>query len=71
MNKFLIPDVSPVGFSEPRSWEQLKERLLKIFTTLTDADVNFAENKKDEMIDLLQVKLGKTRNEMIAIFEII
>lgn len=71
MNKFLEPDISPAGIPEPRSWEQMKERLLKIFTTLTDDDLNFEENKKDEMIELLQIKLGKTRKEMIAIIEII
>ena len=71
MNKFLEPDVSPAGAPEPRSWEELKERLLKIFTTLTDADLNYDESNKNEMIELLQTKLGKTRKEMIAIIEII
>ena len=71
MNKLLEPDISPAGIPEPRSWEQLKERLLKIFTALDEADLNFEENEKDEMIDMLQIKLGKTRKEMIAIIEII
>lgn len=71
MNKFLEPDIAAAGYPEPRSWEQLKERLLKIFTTLTDDDLNYEENKKDELITLLQNKLGKTRKEVIAIIEII
>jgi len=71
MNKILQPDISPAIFTEPRSWEQLKERLLKIFTTLTEADLNYEENKKGEMIEMLKGKLGKTREELIAIFEII
>jgi len=71
MNKFLEPDVAAAGIPEPRSWEQMKERLLKIFTTLTDGDLNYEESKREEMIELLQIKLGKTRKEMIAIIEII
>ena len=71
MNNFLEPDISPAGFPEPRTWEQLKERLLKIFTALTEADLNFEESKKEEMIHALQAKLGKTRQEVIAILEII
>ena len=71
MNKILEPNVSAVASPEPRSWEQLKERLLKIFTLLTEADLNFEESNKDEMIELLQIKLGKTRREIIAIIEII
>ena len=71
MNKILQPDVSPGGFIEPRSWEQLKERLLKIFTTLTEEDLDYEKGKKHEMMQRLQSKLGKTREELIAIFEII
>ena len=65
------PDVSPAGSPEPRSWEQLKERLLEIFTALTDADLNYDESKKDEMIARIQNKLGKSRKEVIAIIEVI
>ena len=55
----------------PRSWEQLKETLLKIFTTLTDADLDYPEDKREEMIANLQARLGKTREELISIFEVI
>lgn len=54
-----------------RTWEELKERLHYIFTAITDSDLDFAESKKEEMIQKLQVRLGKTREELIAIFEII
>jgi len=71
MNKMLQPDVSPAGFTEPKSWEYQKERLLNIFTTLTEADLTYEENKKEKMMEKLQGKLGKTKEELIAIFEII
>ena len=67
----LQPDVYPAGITEPKSWEYQKERLLKIFTTLTEADLSYEENRKDKMMEKLQDKLGKTRAELIAIFEII
>jgi len=56
---------------EPRSWEQLKVQLLKIFTTLTEEDLDYDEDKKSAMIENLQVRLGKTKEELIAILEII
>lgn len=56
---------------EPRNWEQLKDQLQKIFTTLMEEDLDYDEGKKSEMIDALQVRLGKTKEEVIAILEII
>lgn len=54
-----------------RSWDEMKEKLGQIFTTLTDADLNYDAEHKEEMIEKLQAKLGKTREELILIFEII
>ena len=71
MNKNLHPDISNAGVGEPRSWEELKESLRRIFTTLRDDDLNYDESQKEEMIVKLQSKLGKTRAELISIFEII
>jgi uncharacterized protein YjbJ (UPF0337 family) len=37
------------------------------FAILTDNDLMFAEGKKDEMFGKLQVKLGKTKEELYKI----
>jgi uncharacterized protein YjbJ (UPF0337 family) len=46
------------------NWEQQKGRLKQKFATLTDNDLLFAEGKKEEMFGRLQVKLGKTKEEL-------
>ncbi|MBP9793554.1 MAG: CsbD family protein [Flavobacterium sp.] len=45
-------------------WEEQKGKLKQQFATLTDDDLLFAEGKKDEMLGKLQVKLGKTKEEL-------
>jgi hypothetical protein len=57
--------------SAEASWIRLKAKLQSIFTSLDDSDLDFEESRKDKMIERLQVKLGKTREELIAIFEIL
>lgn len=47
--------------------EQIKKLKAK-YPTLTDADFKFEEGKKDEMLKKLQVKLGKTKEELDVIF---
>lgn len=46
------------------SWNEQKGILKQRFAELTDNDLLFLEGKKDEMIGKLQVKLGKTKDEM-------
>jgi uncharacterized protein YjbJ (UPF0337 family) len=46
------------------SWEEQKGRLKQKFATLTDNDLLFAEGKKEEMMGKLQIKLGKTKEEL-------
>ena len=49
------------------SWEELKGKLKKQFAVLTENDMLFEEGKRDEMMGKLQIKLGKTKDEMIKI----
>lgn len=51
------------------SWNEQKGKLKQKFANLTDNDLMFEEGKKDEMLGKLQVKLGKTREELNKIFE--
>ena len=46
------------------SWNEQKGKLKQKFATLTDNDLLFLDGKKDEMLGKLQVKLGKTKEEL-------
>ena len=46
------------------NWNEQKGKLKKKFAELTDNDLMFLEGKKDEMIGRLQIKLGKTKDEL-------
>ncbi|HZY24987.1 MAG TPA: general stress protein CsbD [Bacteroidales bacterium] len=48
-------------------WKDKKGKLLKKYKTLTDRDLRFIEGKEEEMINILSLKLGKTRQELLNI----
>jgi uncharacterized protein YjbJ (UPF0337 family) len=49
------------------TWNEQKGKLKQRFATLTDNDLLFQEGKKDEMLGRLQIKLGKTKEELRSI----
>ncbi len=49
------------------NWDEQKGKLKQKFASLTDDDLLFAEGKKDEMLGKLQIKLGKTKEELHTI----
>ena len=49
------------------NWNEQKGKLKQKFAILTDDDLMFAEGKKDEMFGKLQIKLGKTKEELYRI----
>jgi uncharacterized protein YjbJ (UPF0337 family) len=49
------------------NWNEQKGRLKQKFAILTDNDLMFKEGRKDEMLGKIQVKLGKTKEELQAI----
>ena len=51
------------------NWEEQKGKLKQQFAKLTDNDLLFAEGKKDEMMGKLQIKLGKTKEELHEIIQ--
>jgi uncharacterized protein YjbJ (UPF0337 family) len=51
------------------NWNEQKGRLKQKFAILTDNDLMFAEGKKDEMLGKLQIKLGKSKEELQKILE--
>lgn len=46
------------------NWNEIKEKLKQKFTLLTNSDVLLVDGKNDELLGRLQVKLGKTREEL-------
>lgn len=51
------------------NWNEKKGKLKQKFAQLTDNDLMFAEGKKDEMLGRIQIKLGKTKEELHKIIE--
>jgi uncharacterized protein YjbJ (UPF0337 family) len=51
------------------NWNEQKGLLKQKFAMLTDDDLLFAEGKKDEMLGRLQIKLGKSKEELHKIIE--
>lgn len=46
------------------NWNELKGKLKQQYATLTDNDVLYEEGKQDELLGRLQIKLGKTKEEI-------
>ncbi len=51
-----------------RSWREQKILLKRMFSSLSDEDFLYEEERKDDMLERLQKKLGKTRQELDSIF---
>jgi len=51
------------------TWNEQKGKLKQKFATLIDNDLIFEEGKKEEMMGKLQVKLGKTKEELRKVLE--
>jgi len=46
------------------NWNEQKGKLKQKYAVLTDNDLLFEEGKQDEMFGKLQIKLGKTKEEL-------
>jgi len=51
------------------NWNERKGKLKQKFAWLTDNDLMFEQGKEEEMFGRLQIKLGKTKDELRKIFE--
>jgi uncharacterized protein YjbJ (UPF0337 family) len=45
-------------------WNTTKGKLKQLYASLTDNDLLLIEGKRDEMLGRLQVKLGKSKEEI-------
>lgn len=50
-------------------WEVQKAKLKQRFAQLTDNDLMFLDGKKDEMLGKIQIKLGKSKDELRKILD--
>lgn len=46
------------------NWNELKGKLKQKFADLTDDDLLYVEGKEDELLGKLQIKLGKSKDEV-------
>jgi uncharacterized protein YjbJ (UPF0337 family) len=51
------------------SWNELKGKLKQQYANITDDDLLYAEGQKDIMLGKLQLKLGKTKEELESIMD--
>lgn len=51
------------------NWEEQKAKLKLKFAKLTDNDFLLIDSKKEEILTKLQIKLGKTKEELTKIIE--
>jgi uncharacterized protein YjbJ (UPF0337 family) len=49
------------------NWNEQKNRLKQKFAFLTDNDLLLQEDRKEKMLGKIQIKLGKTKEELLAI----
>jgi len=51
------------------NWNEQKGKLKQKFAILTDNDLMYEEGKRDEMYGRLQIKLGKSKEELHKLIE--
>lgn len=49
------------------TWTEQKTKLKAQFPILKDADLHYEEGKKEQMLSKVQVKIGKTKDELATI----
>jgi uncharacterized protein YjbJ (UPF0337 family) len=54
---------------ETGKWSECKERLSQKFTSLTENNQMIEEGKTEEMLGKLEVKLGKSKDELRKIID--
>jgi len=53
------------------NWDEQKSKLKARFSNLLDADLNFEEDKKEEMLNKLQNELGTSKEELHKIISVL
>lgn len=48
-------------------WNEIREKLKNMFADLSDKDLFYETGKDDRLIGQIQIKLGKSRDEVISL----
>lgn len=51
------------------NWNEQKGKLKQQFAILTDNDLMYSKGKKEEMLGKLQIKLGKSKEELESLID--
>lgn len=51
------------------AWNELKGKIKQQYADLTDDDLMYEDGKEDEMWGKIQQKIGKTKKEIMSLFE--
>jgi uncharacterized protein YjbJ (UPF0337 family) len=51
------------------NWNLVKGKLKQQYANLTDNDLAFVDGKEDELLGRLQLKLGKSKQEILDLIE--
>jgi hypothetical protein len=68
-NKTAEAAKTPETFVMSGNWENQSKQLKSQFSTLSDSDLKFETGKESELLGRLQAKLGKNREEVIALIK--
>lgn len=49
------------------SWDDVKGQLKQNYAELTEDDLTYVEGKEDELLGRLQIRLGKTKDEIVRL----
>ena len=62
-----MTDLTATPVLVTKNWDEQKEKLKVKFSNLTDEELDYEEGKREEMLDRVGTKLGKTREELAEI----
>tara|TARA_R110000868_G_scaffold254841_6_gene511392 strand:- start:895 stop:1110 length:216 start_codon:yes stop_codon:yes gene_type:complete len=54
-----------MNFSDKGNWNIIKEKLKEKYGEFTENELAISEGEQDQVIGMLQKKLGKTKNEIM------
>ena len=50
-----------------KNWYETKQKLKKKFARITDNDLLYVEGRQEDVVKKLQIKLGKSKEEILEI----
>ena len=57
----------PVAFAVKGNWSEIAKKLKTKFPKLTDTDLEFGTGKENDLLNRIEVRLDKKREEVVSI----